>query len=471
MKHDSYQILSKQKSSSLKNKLSAIVKKKSLAKNLLKTQFKVLLLQYFGQFLILIQAMVLARILSVNEYGAYNFALLIVNVLIIFVMVGMETIILRDVARGHRLNDDGRINGVVRFAILVCGGTLSLILVCTLIWLGYSKPGMFEPAVIEALWFTIWLLPFYMTLRIYRPALRGLQKQIKAILPGAILKPALFLMFIISGWFFLDKQINVTDIIIFNIIATGLVAGIIFLFWRGARPNLARSETVNYEDRGIWIRSMPWMLLLAAIAHLQGEMDRLMLGFLSDTRAMALYTVASRYTVVVTALIGNSRVVLAPLVAGRKATGDLDSLQPTITVICRVVTLAACLAAVLLVYFSDFFLGLFGSEYQDGKAILSILAAKAVILGVFGSSGMIMILTGNERTVVFVGAAGLVGTILLGVFLIPSYGAEGAAVATLVSSAVSLIVLTIICRNRVGIDATPFGFWKKGASNSEILNV
>jgi O-antigen/teichoic acid export membrane protein len=93
---------------------------------------------------------------------------------------------------------------------------------------------------------------------------------------------------------------------------------------------------------------------------------------------------------------------------------------------------------------------LFGAAYSSGDAALRLLTLAQVFYVAAGPLGLLLILTGSQREWLGVTTATFVANIGLNVALVPSYGLEGAATATLLSTALLLVVGGGIARARLG---------------------
>ncbi|MGB3633069.1 MAG: polysaccharide biosynthesis C-terminal domain-containing protein, partial [Rubrobacteraceae bacterium] len=137
--------------------------------------------------------------------------------------------------------------------------------------------------------------------------------------------------------------------------------------------------------------------------------------------------------------------------------GDMRRMQRMITKSVRLVLVSSLLIAFTLITFRDFFLGLFGSEFTQGGAVLTILSIGLVVNAATGSVGTLLIMTNHERDVVLGLAIGALTNIILCFALIPGWGAEGAAIATAVSTGLWNILLAVFVYRRLGIHATALG--------------
>ena len=106
---------------------------------------------------------------------------------------------------------------------------------------------------------------------------------------------------------------------------------------------------------------------------------------------------------------------------------------------------------IILGFFSEPILFLFGDNYIAAKNALLILLVGQLFNSVSGPAAIYLNMTGRQRVLNVILAFGLILNILLNIILIPMYGIEGAAFATSFSMAIWNIaaVVTIFSMDRV----------------------
>jgi O-antigen/teichoic acid export membrane protein len=106
---------------------------------------------------------------------------------------------------------------------------------------------------------------------------------------------------------------------------------------------------------------------------------------------------------------------------------------------------------------SHLYLNLFGENYLSGRSALFILCVGQLVNAATGSVGVLLNMTGHERAMVIsVGmSAGL--NICLNIFLIPRWGIDGAAVATIISLTFVNLVKVRWAYRYLGINVTCCG--------------
>lgn len=168
------------------------------------------------------------------------------------------------------------------------------------------------------------------------------------------------------------------------------------------------------------------------------QSDRLMLGLLSDTSAVALFTAASSLAMIGTILHGGMVSMFMPIVSERYLSGAMHETHDAYRSIGKWVGLANSLLLLSFVALGPWLLALFGEAYStpQGYYALVTLGGAYFVGTIVGPTGAFLQMTDRNRlelinTLVFV-------TVNLGLntMFIPRYGALGAAFATLLSGIV-----------------------------------
>ncbi len=89
----------------------------------------------------------------------------------------------------------------------------------------------------------------------------------------------------------------------------------------------------------------------------------------------------------------------------------------------------------LFISFPSFVLGFFGNEFITGTSALVFLSISQFVNAISGSVGYILQMTGKENVFQYIVFAATLINITLNLLLIPHYGINGAAFASMISLA------------------------------------
>lgn len=202
--------------------------------------------------------------------------------------------------------------------------------------------------------------------------------------------------------------------------------------------------TVRFTlDMG-WKKHFPPILLLFAMLVSQtilNSMDTTMLGFIKGDYDVGLYTTAMKVVNIVTQVIASITWVLMPqltLAFAKKDYGKINGLLRK-SILFSVTLTLPCLAG-LVVLSREVIEIIGGAEYLEAAPCLCILAF-AMIFNIAGNvfGNMILLPAKRERQFTVACVVGMAVNVVINAVLIPVFGINGAAFATVLSAAVVFV--------------------------------
>jgi len=197
-----------------------------------------------------------------------------------------------------------------------------------------------------------------------------------------------------------------------------------FLAWRISRQ---RAKILLKES---------WPLILSGFTvMLYVRLDQIMLGIIVGDRAVGLYSVAARISELWYFIAGAIVSSVTPsIVKAREESEKLyyNKLQKLFNIM---VIISFAAAIVMMFVSKPLILLLFGQDYASASSILMIYIWSAVF-GFFGWAKNIWIIAEGYTTYALITTScGALMNFLLNLWLIPMYGGNGAAIATVISYA------------------------------------
>lgn len=221
------------------------------------------------------------------------------------------------------------------------------------------------------------------------------------------------------------------------------------LFSRLDKPT-ANSEKFSLKE--IFKTSSP--MALSAIAYfIMQSIDIVILSIYEDFDQIAYYSVSVKLAMVTALALMSVNIVIAPRIAEIYEKKEFQSLQQLIKHSTRIIFFISICVLSILFFFSEEILNLFGEGYVVAKnALITLLAAQ--FFNAFSGPGAIYLnMTGRQKILNKILIAGLAVNITLNFYLIPAYGINGAASATLVSLIIwnSITALLIFSKDKIKI--------------------
>jgi O-antigen/teichoic acid export membrane protein len=222
--------------------------------------------------------------------------------------------------------------------------------------------------------------------------------------------------------------------------ALQVVASLAALAWaasvlRASLPPEVRDAPAELA-RSHWWQASLTMFFITAVRVVNSKADVLLLGAFQGAESVGLYNAAARGAELTTLPVVVAGVILAPRFASLHARGAHDELWKLFWIGTAAMALSSAPLAGGLLLFGEQALGLFGPEFPAGNRVMTILVLGQWLTAATGPAGPMLVMTGRERITMGWVVGGTMLNVTLNLLLIPTWGAEGAALATATSMGV-----------------------------------
>lgn len=243
---------------------------------------------------------------------------------------------------------------------------------------------------------------------------------------------------------------NKEDYIIYGGITIFAASASNILNFINLRKHITLKPLGGYELK----KHMKPMLVFFAVsvaATIYTNLDNVMLGFMKDDTEVGYYTSAVKVKTILVSLITSASVVLLPRASLYIEKGEKDEFYRILNKTLRLILIMAIpLAIYFMMYAEESILLLSGKEFIDSILPMQIIMPTLIFIGMTNLIGIQMLVPlGKEMLVFWSEVAGAIIDLILNAILIPSYGAAGAAVGTLVAEIAVLTLQIIFVRDKV----------------------
>ena len=381
-----------------------------------------------GKGLFFLGQLMIARLLGVEAFGYYAIGLAVVNICGIIARLGLNTGGMRFVSI-YKDSNLPKLKGVLLSATWISfinGAFISLILYFFSEWISLNI--FHKPELTEALMFFAFSVPFVASLQTVAYLLQGFHTMKYTTYCREIIQPSsnliLFILFFYTGSGVLGA---IYAFILSHLMA--FAAGYYYL--KKLFPSLIKGDIrPEYDLKDLISYSIP-LLLMGFLHYWLFWTDTLMLGFLGTAKDVGIYRAASQVPFIMTLFLVAANSIYAPLAADLYQKGDMFRLSNIFKTTTRWVTYMTAPIFLFLVFSSKEIMMLFGKEYvETGYPVLIILSFGQLMNCMTGGVGYTLTMTGKQK-VELINSLGLVIlNISLNIWLIPKYGAVGAAIAS-----------------------------------------
>ena len=192
------------------------------------------------------------------------------------------------------------------------------------------------------------------------------------------------------------------------------------------------------------------MMFSGVMLYLLNWTDVFMLGAQVSEKSLAHYNLAYKIASLSMLVIISMNVVLAPKIASLFNGGNLDELHKTVRKTTHIIIVLTTPLATGIIIFSNFLLGFFGNGFMGGKEALIIITIGFWLNALTGNVDQILNMTGNQKILQNITIAGFIVNVSLNFLLIPRYGINGAAMASLLTNVLFNLTCLAFIKKKLG---------------------
>lgn len=378
----------------------------------------------FNQALRFGTTFLIVRLLGAGSAGLYYQAFAFLSLLGLVSSGGFTLTLTRYVAVHRADGDDGALRGTVRLGLVtttLAATAIGLLLYLSSSWLAQGP--FHDPRLTALLRFAAVALPATVFTDAALSATQGFKTMKPYALINLFFEPAcrigLTLVALWMGW----GLPGVMVALVVTNCGSALLASVALKRLMG-RP----TAPPRYDVKEIFAFSgLSWFSNLASNGLLWA--DTILLGIYGSPADVGIYQVATRLTLLGTALINPVTTSFSPRIADLWRRERYEMLRRTYTLITGWVFRLALPSFVILLVFPRQLLLIFGPRFEAGVPATVIMTLAWLFNSVSGPCGYMLTMSGRPMTQMTNNIAALVLNVGLNLWLIPRYGVIGAATA------------------------------------------
>lgn len=218
-----------------------------------------------------------------------------------------------------------------------------------------------------------------------------------------------------------------------SILSFGLSIAIVFIIELILYGFLKYSTAKNYSTNKLFKLSFP-MMLSSTVLFLLNWTDIFMLGAMVTSKEVGIYNLAFKIASIGLIIIIVINVVIGPKISELYSKNDLRSLRKTIIKSTQIIAFLTIPIIIIIIVFRTEILTYFGKDFVQGETVLLILSFGILVNAVSGNVDQILNMTNNHKIMRNLAVFCLIENIILNAVLIPKYGINGAAIASLITN-------------------------------------
>ena len=396
-----------------------------------------------GQLLGFLLTFVIAYFFGANGLGDYVLAIIVLKIFTLISKLGLDTASIRYIAEYSSENSLSSILDFRKKSIFLIT-TVSII--CSLVmYLGANIIAEFIKANQQHIEITsFFILPMSLFIFHYQN-MRGL-KEIAGYSFFFWMSQALFSLIAILALttFTKDPAVPLYAYLI-SLIVISIFSVISFTYFLNKRKRIKelftddkRSESV----KNILIVSLP-LMLAQAVHFIMSWTDKLMLGILdspdvisglsTNSAQIGVYHTAFKLSMFATIGLMAVKSIASPKFAELYKKQEFKLLKKVTQQSTKLIFWTTLPLVALFIFFSESLMLLFGDEFQAGVFAFVLLSIGRVFVSFSGAAGNLLQMCGRQVIFMNIAVIGSVINVVLNFSLIPIYGINGSAIATMIS--------------------------------------
>ena len=375
------------------------------------------------------------------DYGTYALALTVLQILAMVFALGVPNAF---VSFAGRIDNVEKLKGLLlKSGAIVLISSLFPILCFSFGAQFFSETVFQKPSLLNYFLVVSFSIPFMIFHEIICYYFISVKKFIAYGLFFYIFPSVSFALFLVAFYYY-----NLTGFFTFlayvsSIILTVLIA-LVVLFYKKTKitfPEIRSKEILK--------KSFP-MMVSGIFLILLNWTDILMLGRIESESQIGIYNTAFKLGYLTLFFVLSMNVIIMPKVAALFHQNNFSEMKKVINRSTQLVIVFTIPLAIGIIFFSENILRLFGEGFIAGKTTLILITLGALFNAMTGNVDQILNMTNHQKGVRNIFFFGFLMNVALNLGLIPSYGIEGAALASLITNVVVNIVFVIVIKKKLG---------------------
>jgi len=389
-----------------------------------------------------------ARLMGADVYGKLMYVTVIITMLSLVTKLGLTQGLVQFISR---LTENNRIeerNSIISFSFLLVSVFSIILSVILFIFSDFIALNIFNNQELASLLKVMSPILILLSLIELTPGIfRGLKIVKYQVLGRDLIQSFIRLIMVLILGYLGYK--------IYGLVAAfylSMAFSLLYLFYKVYDLNLFGKIKCKFitSYKEILIFSAP--LLISSILHYSiSKVDIFMIGYFLNTSSVGIYTVALKIGTLTNFLLFSINSMFAPNITTLYYNNQMVKLEKLYQVITKWVLGINLSVFFLFIILSKEIMNVFGTEFIIGWIALILITAGQVVNAGVGSAGLINVMTGYPKSELYVSIIVFVINVTLNYFLIPIYGIEGAAFASLISIGVMNLLRLYILYNRLEI--------------------
>ncbi len=367
----------------------------------------------------------IARLLGVDQFGVYSWALAWINFLVLIACSGLDGLMVRRLPAYLIDNHYDKARGFLLFSGYWVGGC-ALLCGLALYAVAWMSQEHILPGSLVTLAISILVIPLFALASVRQAILRALKHVAKGQLLDAVFRPILLALFAAGLVYWFGFGATSATAMVAQLGASAIVFVIGGYWVVKALPVAARRATPQRDGRA-WLQDAMPFLAISGASAVSAQIGMLALGTFGTAADTGIYAAISRIADFALMGIYSIAATASPLIVEVLKKHDTTGLAQVLKWGARGAFAFALLALLGIVFLGVWILAAFGKDFRAGHGALYVLLPGILCWAFAGMSGVLLAMSGHAKTRAAIGWYSAACNLLVCIVWVPKFGIYGAA--------------------------------------------
>ena len=394
-----------------------------------------------GQVIIAyIYGIVIARFLGVSDYGIFFLGHTLFSLIAIQSQSGIEDGLMRFIGIYIQKDDYRRVKGVIHCSLLLAAFLGVIFGILFFLGADIIAENIFhKPRLAIVIRYLSLATPVYSILIVAVASIRGF----KIIMPYVLVRK-LFMPFVslVLACFVLIMGYGLLGLTLSYLFAIGFswIFAIFLLISFLARFKDIKRLKPDLSKYFVFVSSAFFINISLFLFQWS---DLVLLGVFLPSQELGIYFASKKTALMLNFLLISLISIFSPVISHLFWSNKIEELKDTYRSTTSWMLILGLPFFLIMVFFSQEILSLFGHVFEEGRTCLVVLAFGQIINAFCGANGNLLMMTDNQKWMVFNTIFCIIFTIGLSLYLIPAYGMIGAAYANAITIITANLIVTL----------------------------
>jgi O-antigen/teichoic acid export membrane protein len=406
-----------------------------------------LLLRLVGAAAQFIFSVVIARMYGAEGFGIYTLALSFTVISSVIGRWGLDQAALKFIAIYAERGEWSEVRAIQKRAlklVMLISSICTILLLVASQWLArylFHQPDL--DTLLQIMVFAI--LPFS-GLNLLAECLRAVKNISAYTVIQGVLVPTFSILTI-----FLFAQFNFSIFsAAYAYVLACWVTFIVALYLWSRFTKMTGESTISSCKMKLFETAAP-MALVTIVAILMSFSETVLLGLFRSSEDIGIYSAALRLAMLTSFIVIAFNSILAPKFASLIRENRKTTVQKVARDSVAMMLVVALPLLVILIFYPEGVLKLFGYDFEKGATVLVILAFAQLVNVIMGPAGLLLMMGGGEKVMRKLTLNTWLISTVAGLFLIPQFGAIGAACSAFIGIVLLNILAVLQVKKLLGI--------------------